>query len=179
MKKSRPPIVWLGLIILPLLAFFAITVFVTLNTMYSFAFIVTLYEIAQRRAASGEAAVAVFGAAVSDGVAVAFLTNGVAAAAVFGLWYFLLCRPGAEAEGDGSKRCAPMVAWSIVSGLVLCTFATEMITVAEFFAPKVIAEFAEMMERTFDGSWLPILAAVLIAPFSEEFLCRGVTQHYL
>ncbi|MCL2718088.1 MAG: CPBP family intramembrane metalloprotease [Lachnospiraceae bacterium] len=103
-----------------------------------------------------------------------------AATAAFFLWYYLLCiRPNRDIPRTGKILTAPMVGWSVVIGITLCVFSTQMVYLGEYVVPDRIEQFYEMIESAgFGVNGLAIIAAVILAPIGEELLCRGIIQHY-
>jgi len=104
----------------------------------------------------------------------------VVATGLFFLWYYLMCiRPNRDMPREGKILTVPMVGWSVVIGITLCILSTYMVKFGEYIFPDTIESFYEMIERAgFGESALIFIAAVFLAPFGEEILCRGIIQHY-
>ena len=104
----------------------------------------------------------------------------IVATGAFFLWYYLMCiRPNRNVPRNGKILTAPMVGWSVAIGVSLCVLSTQMVRIGEYFVPEVVNEFYEFIESAgFGVNVLAILAAIVIAPFGEELLCRGVIQHF-
>lgn len=99
----------------------------------------------------------------------------------FGAWYILVCCPGMKA-GISFKHTfrgknVVIIALLAVGG---CFFTNFVMPIATVFIPESIVQaYLELMETAgFGESILPTIAAVLIAPFGEELLFRGVVYHY-
>jgi membrane protease YdiL (CAAX protease family) len=104
----------------------------------------------------------------------------VVATGIFFLWYYLMCvRPVRNVPRTGKVLTGRMVGWSVVIGITLCVFSTQMVKIGEYFVPEVVNEFYELLEHAgFGINVLAIIATVVLAPFGEELLCRGIIQHF-
>jgi membrane protease YdiL (CAAX protease family) len=97
----------------------------------------------------------------------------------FGLWYRYACRPNSPLTRKKTKeKKGPMVVWSILIAITMCTVSTQLVNIIGFFTPDVVNEFADMLVEAL-SSPLTILAVVLLAPIAEELVFRGVVQHYM
>ena len=109
----------------------------------------------------------------------------------FGIWFncFLKKEPGLGKQSivnawrniKTDKPTGPliMVLISIVLGVALCFFANGTVVVETYLLPDVVGDYLESGQATgFGGSVFGFLAAVVLAPVGEEFLCRGVCQRY-
>lgn len=98
---------------------------------------------------------------------------------VFGLWCYRLCFRNREPRRKMfSVPSGKAVGAAIFFGLFLCMFSTQVVEMGSWFFPETMEAFYEMMERGFGKGIWTLLAAVLLAPIGEEFLCRGVIQYY-
>ncbi len=100
----------------------------------------------------------------------------------FGLWYgFGCCRKRNAVDSFkttfGNKKNIAIIVLLAVS---CCYFTNFAMPVASLFIPENIMQaYVDLMETAaFGENILPTIAAVLIAPFGEELIFRGVMFHY-
>lgn len=99
----------------------------------------------------------------------------------FGLWYAYGCGYGYGASSSLKQAFFGKNIFVIVILAVGSCYLTNFaMPIAGLFIPENVMEaYMELMETAgFGESILPTLAAVLIAPFGEEFIFRGVIYHY-
>lgn len=99
----------------------------------------------------------------------------------FGLWYRLGCGKPSLKKVNIREVFTPqnLVVMVLVAG-GMCFFTNFAMPVASLVIPESVMEnYEALMESAgFGESVLPTIAAVLIAPFGEEFIFRGVTFYY-
>ena len=99
----------------------------------------------------------------------------IAMLVVFGLWYYLAYgrkkRPGTAEKPQGVH-----VALIVIMGLILQLGISSVLSLIQSVAPKALESYNELMELAGLGEMsLPVMIAVsIMAPLSEEVLCRGV-----
>ncbi|MBQ9141445.1 MAG: CPBP family intramembrane metalloprotease [Lachnospiraceae bacterium] len=102
----------------------------------------------------------------------------------FGLWYYFKC---VKPQKSALKKISFKEVFTLRNILVMimiaggmCFFTNFAMPIASMVIPEtVMAEYEALMESAgFGESLLPTIAAVLIAPFGEEFIFRGVTFYY-
>lgn len=99
----------------------------------------------------------------------------IAMLVVFGLWYYFAYgrkkRPGTAEKPQGVH-----VALIVIMGLILQLGISSVLSLIQSVAPKALESYNELMELAGLGEMsLPVMIAVsIMAPLSEEVLCRGV-----
>ena len=94
---------------------------------------------------------------------------------VFGLWYYLAY--GRKKRPETAEKPAGLhIVLLVLMGLILQFGISSVLTLIELMAPKVMENYNELMEAMGLGEMsLPVMIAVsVMAPLSEEVLCRGV-----
>lgn len=99
---------------------------------------------------------------------------------VFAIWYyFSFKKPRPKVLGAFKKLTWKNVLISVVCGIGLCFFANGTVFVEYVVVPDVVEAYIEMAELAGLGTeLLVILAAIILAPIGEEFVCRGLTQKF-
>lgn len=95
---------------------------------------------------------------------------------VFGLW-FRACykKPRPTIKGSFEKVNGKAVVITVICGIALCIFSNATILFEYHVSPGLIEEYEQLMESAQMGtSVFTVIAAVLLAPIGEEFLCRGL-----
>lgn len=94
---------------------------------------------------------------------------------VFGLWYYLAY--GRKKRPETAEKPAGLhVVLLVLMGLILQFGISSILSLIEIMAPKALENYNELMELMGLGEMsVPVLIAVsIMAPLSEEVLCRGV-----
>lgn len=94
---------------------------------------------------------------------------------VFGLWYYLAY--GRKKRPETAEKPAGLhVVLLVLMGLILQFGISSVLNLIELMAPKAMENYNELMELMGLGEMsLPVMIAVsIMAPLSEEVLCRGV-----
>ena len=177
MKNTLKPLGWLAISILPMLAFVLIQ-----TAALSMVAIVEAVRIMLGSGAGtqdyGDLA-DILTQSLTDSIGPGIFLSHLLSVLVFGLWYYLIdVRPQRKLKKSAVKLGKAVWGWSLLLGLGLSVFGTMLVLLGEHFFPDMLAEYHEMLEASFGESALAIIAAVLLAPIGEEFLCRGVIQHY-
>lgn len=117
----------------------------------------------------------------NDMLGLTVLVTHVVLVICFGLWYILGCCGHTNIRSTFKNNFSGK---NLITVLILavgsCYLTNFAMPIAGMFIPENVMEaYMELMETAgFGESILPTLAAVLIAPFGEEFIFRGVIYHY-
>ena len=175
MKNTWKSVGWLGMSTLPLLLCFAMQLAIGGFSMSIFAFVKT-YSDGIR--ISHEQFMEVYMENAMLGAGIGLFAYNFVAIFIFGLWFYLVCvRPNSHIQRTGKILTLPTVAWSVLIAITICASNTQMVAVAKYFIPEVVNNFYELMEN-FRLDAFAIIAAIILAPISEELIFRGVIQHY-
>lgn len=99
----------------------------------------------------------------------------------FGLWYGFGCCRQRNFTITFRRTFSPRNLGVIVLLAVSCCYFTNffMPIASEVIPERIMQDYIDLMETAgFGESILPTLTSVLIAPFGEELIFRGVTYHY-
>lgn len=126
-------------------------------------------------AISAEEAAEMISRQVMDNIMPMQIAAQVAMLAVFGIWYYFAYgrkkRPESAEKFDGIH-----IALIVFMGLVLQFGISSVLSLIEGAAPQLLENYNELMELAGLGEMsVPVMIAVAImAPLSEEVLCRGI-----
>ena len=112
---------------------------------------------------------------VMDNMMTLQIAAQVAMLVVFGLWYYLAYGRKKRPE-EVQKPKGLHVVLIVAMGLVLQFGISSVLSLIQIAAPKALEQYNELMELAGLGEMsLPVMIAVsIMAPLSEEVLCRGV-----
>lgn len=99
----------------------------------------------------------------------------------FALWYgFGCCRKRNAVTTFKNTFCSRNILIIAVLSLGCCYLTNFVMPIAgEIIPENIMQSYLDLMEAAgFGDSILPTIAAVLIAPFGEELIFRGVIYHY-
>lgn len=119
--------------------------------------------------------------AVNQNLSVTIVVTHLMLLAVFGIWYKKGCvKQDLKSVPFRTIFTAKNVLVMVLISAGMCFLTNFAMPVASEIIPEgVMAEYEELMETAgFGESILPTIAAVLIAPFGEELIFRGVTFFY-
>lgn len=99
----------------------------------------------------------------------------IAMLVVFGLWYYLAYGRKKRPE-TAQKPAGVHVALIVLMGPIMQFGISSVLSLIESLAPKAMENYNELMELMGLGEVsLPVMIAIsIMAPLSEEVLCRGV-----
>lgn len=97
----------------------------------------------------------------------------------FALWYYFGCGRPKLREAKGVFVPKMLLVVVLVCG-GMCFFTNFGLPVASLVIPEsIMTAYEKLMEQAgFGVDAFAIFASVCLAPFGEEFLCRGVVFHY-
>lgn len=100
----------------------------------------------------------------------------VSMAVIFGLWYFLGRNKNTEKQFIFRPK---ILLITFVMALSLSILSNTTVLIQQCFFPDVVADYEKMAELSGMGkNLIMLLSASLLAPISEELLCRGITLMY-
>ncbi len=119
--------------------------------------------------------------AVNGNMSITIVITHLLLLLTFGLWYRFGCNKPTLKNVNFKEVFTPknlLVMVLVAAGM--CFFTNFAMPIATLMVPEnVMAEYEALMESAgFGESLLPTIAAVLIAPFGEELIFRGVTFYY-
>ncbi len=99
---------------------------------------------------------------------------------VFGIWYYFSSKkPRPTFLGSFKKLNWKNVLISVLCGVCLCFFANGTVCIESVILPEMVENYMEMAEVAGLGTNLfVVLAAIILAPIGEEYVCRGLTQKF-
>ena len=112
---------------------------------------------------------------IMDNIMTMQIAAQVAMLVVFGLWYYLVY--GKKKRPETTEKPGGIhVVLILLMGLILQFGIGSVLSLIESMAPKLMERYNELMELAGLGEMsVPVMIAVsIMAPLSEEVLCRGV-----
>lgn len=94
---------------------------------------------------------------------------------VFGLWYYFAY--GKKKRPEGTEKPLPLqILLIVVIGIGAQFFISGILTLIGNLAPWMLENYNELMEQSgiFEGTALTLISTIVLAPLSEELVCRGV-----
>lgn len=173
MKNVMKKIGWTIVSLLPILLFLGIQVACSAGASVLITILVTMQE-----AESGLSAPELTGIAmqkVMENLIPILMVSQVLAILVFGLWYYFVY--GKKKRPEGAEKPALRHILLIVAvGIAAQFFVSGILTLVENFAPWLLDNYNELMEQSgiFEGTVLTLISTIILAPLSEELVCRGV-----
>lgn len=116
---------------------------------------------------------------VTDGMGLCLVWAHILMLVCFAIWFYFGCgRPKLRQAKVAFAPKSLLVILLVAGGM--CFFTNFGLPVATLIIPESIMEnYMKLMEQAgFGVDTLAIIASVLLAPFGEEFICRGVVFHY-
>ncbi len=118
----------------------------------------------------------------NEGIMVTIAITQVLALAIFYPWWRRLC-PGSFVErrvgaSPAHASAAKTAAILLFIGVAAQFFVSAVLGYVELFFPEPMAEYTEMMEDVGGFTAIATLSTVVLAPISEELVCRGIMLEY-
>lgn len=110
-----------------------------------------------------------------DNIVPILIVSQLAAALVFGLWYYFAW--GRKKRPEGTEKPGIRQILLIVLLGVAAQFAISgVLSLVEMVVPSALQEYEELMEMAgiTEVTVLSLISTVILAPLSEELVCRGV-----
>lgn len=103
------------------------------------------------------------------------IVSQVAAALVFGLWYYFAWGRKKRPEGTEKPR-AHQILLIVLLGVAAQFAISGVLSLVEMVVPNALQEYEELMEMAgiTETTALSLISTVILAPLSEELACRGV-----
>ena len=121
-------------------------------------------------------------ATYNDAVMVTIAITQVVALAIFYPWWrriragsFVGRRAGASPAHASAAKTAAIL---LFVGVAAQFFVSTVLGYVELFFPEPMAEYTEMMEDVGGFTAIATLSTVVLAPISEELVCRGIMLEY-
>ena len=171
---------WLALCLGVLLAGIAVQVVAVFLVMIPVTFMVG-FQAAAQGINDVDAIMQMSNDAVNNSMSAMLVITHLLLLLTFGLWYRFGCgRPSLKAVPFKRIFTRKNLLVMLLVSVGMCFFVNFALPVISLFIPEGVMEAYEtLMESAgFGDSLLPTLAAVLIAPFGEEFIFRGVIFFY-
>lgn len=94
---------------------------------------------------------------------------------VFGLWYYFAYGKKPRPEGTGKPKLQHILL-ILVLGLAAQFAISGVLSIVETLAPSLLEKYEQLMEMAgiTETTLLSILSTVILAPISEELICRGL-----
>ncbi|MDE6641290.1 MAG: CPBP family intramembrane metalloprotease [Acetatifactor sp.] len=171
MKNAMKKIGWTVVSLLPVLAFFAIQLGIAVIAMIVFA---VLAMIKEPELGLADLLIAVE-VQYMDNVVPILIVSQLAAALVFGLWYYFAWGKKKRPEGTEKPKIYHILL-IIVLGVAAQFAISGLLILVEIYVPGALEEYEELMEMAglTEVSSLTLVATTMLAPLSEELACRGV-----
>ncbi len=116
---------------------------------------------------------------LTEGMGLSLLWAHILMLVCFAIWFYFGC---GRAKLRQAKVLFTTKAFlvTVLVALGMCFFTNFGLPVATLIIPEsIMNHYIELMEQAgFGVDTLAIIASVLLAPFGEEFICRGVVFHY-
>ncbi|MCM1191034.1 MAG: CPBP family intramembrane metalloprotease [Butyrivibrio sp.] len=172
MKSVMKKIGWFVVSLLPVLAFSAIQLGCAVVVMLVLTVIIMLNTPVEMSAGAMELLVM---EQYYENIVPILIVSQIAAVLVFGLWYYFAW--GKKKRPEGTEKPAAVKILLIVLLGVLAQFAISgLLSLVQIAAPEALQEYEELMELAgiTEFTALTLISTVLLAPLSEELVCRGV-----
>lgn len=172
MKKVMKKTGWTVVSLLPILAFFAIQLGCSTLIMTVMTVMEMLRTPADMRPDFLQ--ITVTEQYMANIVAV-LVVSQLAAILVFGLWYYFVWGKKKRPEGT-EKPSAVKILWIVLLGVAAQFAISGLLSLVETFVPGALQEYEELMEMAgiTEVTALSLISTVILAPLSEELVCRGV-----
>lgn len=169
---------WFGMCLLVLLIGFILQIVGSFMGVFAYSF-VEAFKLGLQGITDVETITAATSQAAMDSIGVCLILAHLLMILCFTLWYYYGCGKPKLKNVKGILAPKNILVILLISvGMCYCT--NFMMPVASLVIPEsIMTAYEELMEQAgFGVTPLAIIASVLLAPFSEEFLCRGVIFYY-
>lgn len=169
---------WLALCLLALLVSFVMQIIGAVIGSFAFS-LREMAKLEEQGMLTDAAANEVMARVATDGMGLCLIWAHVLMLVCFAIWFYFGCgRPKMRQAKVLFTPKALLV--TVLVALGMCFFTNFALPVAALVIPEsIMNHYMELMEQAgFGVDTLAIIASVLLAPFGEEFICRGVTFHY-
>lgn len=112
---------------------------------------------------------------VMENIIPILMVSQILAILVFGLWYYFAYGRKPRPEGTDKPKLQHILL-ILVLGLAAQFAISGVLSVVESLAPSMLEKYDQLMEMAgiTETTLLSILSTVILAPVSEELVCRGV-----
>lgn len=173
MKNVMKKIGWFVVSLLPIMLFFVIQ-------MGCAAVVILLLMVMHimkegTEGLSGAALNEIIMAQYMENIVPVLIVSQLAAVLVFGLWYYFVWGKKKRPEGT-EKPTAVKIMFIVLLGVAAQFAISGLLTLVQIFAPEALRKYEELMEMAgiTEVTVLSLISTVILAPLSEELVCRGV-----
>lgn len=110
-----------------------------------------------------------------DNLLIIVIVSQLLTALIAGVWYYFVW-----GKGKGCSLRNPVKPWQIllipVLGVIIQFMTSSVLTIIEILAPFLMENYIELMEESGlnEVTAVMLISTVLMAPLSEELVCRGL-----
>ncbi len=172
---------WLALVLVALIAAFVAQIVGGLVGMFAYIMPRMSELYMENPNPSQEAIDAIIMQVETDGMGLVLICAHVAMLICFAIWYYYGCgRPNLKKAAAHGAFSGKTLGVMVLIALGMCFFTNFALPVVSLIIPEgIMNDYIELMEQAgFGVDTMAIIASVLLAPFGEEFICRGVMYHY-
>lgn len=169
---------WVGLGLLAILVSFILQIVGSFIGIFAYTFKAGM-DLAMQGITDEASIMAASEAAVEDSIGLCLILAHALMVLCFALWYGLGCGKPKLKEAKGVFAPKTLLVVLLVAG-GMCFFTNFGLPVVEPLIPdQIMQNYIDLMEQAgFGVDTMAIIASVLLAPFGEELLCRGVVFYY-
>lgn len=112
---------------------------------------------------------------IMDNIIPILIVSQLLSILAFGLWYYFVYGRKPRPEGTDKPKLKHILLL-LVLGLAAQFAVSGVLAIVESFAPSLMEKYEELIEMSGIGetTLLTILSTVVLAPLSEELVCRGL-----
>lgn len=112
---------------------------------------------------------------IMDNIIPILIVSQLLSILAFGLWYYFVYGRKPRPEGTDKPKLQHILLL-LVLGLAAQFAVSGVLAIVESFAPSLMEKYEELIEMSGIGetTLLTILSTVVLAPLSEELVCRGL-----
>ncbi len=171
---------WFGMVLLVFLAGLVVQVLAAILVMLPVSFIVG-FKAGMQGISDYNEIMEMSNAAMNSALGATVLVTHILLVITFAIWYRFGCgKPSLKKMNKKDILSGKGILVIVLVAAGMCFFTNFAMPIATLVVPEsIMTAYEELMESAgFGESILPTIAAVLIAPFGEEFIFRGVTFFY-